>query len=243
MEDPRIKLRNDDDYYGDYGKQWFSASHIKTLIKNPRLYMKERPDSKALIEGRYFHTQLLEPEKIDSILIADTSSRNTKIYKSFIEDNDVDIALLPSEAENIDKMVDAVRSNSVVSDMLYSTDNAYEMPEVGEIFGKPFKGKADVLTPLNVFDVKSTADIARFKWAAIDFGYDIQAFIYEELFGKPMTFIAVDKKTFKINMYKCSEEFVNSGKMKTLEALNVYDRFFSPDSIEDIKDHYEEIYL
>ena len=29
------RLRNDEDYYGDYGNQFLSNSHISKLLKNP----------------------------------------------------------------------------------------------------------------------------------------------------------------------------------------------------------------
>lgn len=243
MEDPRIKLRNDEDYYGDYGKQWLSKSMIKTLYDDPKSFLTEKPDSKILLEGKYFHAMLLEPEKAADVPIIDVTTRNTKKYKDFVEENKVDVALLKSEADQLQRAVDNLRQNSYINELVYQADNAFEIPEIGTIFDHPFKGKADILSPTDVFDIKLTAQIDRFKWTAIDMRYDIQAFIYEELFGKPMTYITIDKKTYKIGIYKVTEEFVNSGKMKTLEALNVYDRFFSPDSIEDIKDHYEEIYL
>ena len=31
------KLKQDEHYYGDYGKQFLSNSNISTLLKNPRL--------------------------------------------------------------------------------------------------------------------------------------------------------------------------------------------------------------
>ena len=34
------KLKQDEHYYGDYGKQFLSNSNISTLLKNPRLLKK-----------------------------------------------------------------------------------------------------------------------------------------------------------------------------------------------------------
>ena len=38
------KLRNDADYYGEFGSQYISNSDIGTLLKNPRMFkVREEP--------------------------------------------------------------------------------------------------------------------------------------------------------------------------------------------------------
>ena len=61
------RLKNDEDYYGDFGKQFLSNSNISTLLTNP-LALKEpqQPNINFLIGG-YFHTAILEPDKLKSI--------------------------------------------------------------------------------------------------------------------------------------------------------------------------------
>ena len=53
------QLRDDNNYYGVLGKQYLSNSDIGTLLNNPQGYGKSRPDSKNLLEGRYFHQLLI----------------------------------------------------------------------------------------------------------------------------------------------------------------------------------------
>ena len=47
MKDKQVldKLRNDEDYYGEFGKQYFSYSDINTLINNPELFKKPVPNN------------------------------------------------------------------------------------------------------------------------------------------------------------------------------------------------------
>ena len=57
-------LRNDEHYYGEYGRQFLSNSDIGALLNNPRQFHERKPETKPLIEGRFFHTALLEPDKL-----------------------------------------------------------------------------------------------------------------------------------------------------------------------------------
>ena len=45
------KLRDDDHYYGDFGKQYLSNSNIKTLLSNPENLHKPIPSNPNFIIG------------------------------------------------------------------------------------------------------------------------------------------------------------------------------------------------
>ena len=75
------RLRNDEDYYGEYGDQFLSNSHISKLLKNPMSLYDKTPDNPNFKIGGYFHTAILEPDKLKSFKIIDASTRNTKKYK------------------------------------------------------------------------------------------------------------------------------------------------------------------
>ena len=59
------KLKNDEDYYGDFGNQFLSNSHVGKLLKDPLNVCKPSKPSPAFLVGGYFHTCILEPYKID----------------------------------------------------------------------------------------------------------------------------------------------------------------------------------
>jgi hypothetical protein len=84
MEKILKKLRNDKDYYGDYGRSYLSNSDISSLLNNPIDFKKVKPDNKNFLFGRYFHQLILEPEKIVDWEFVDASSRTTKLYKETI---------------------------------------------------------------------------------------------------------------------------------------------------------------
>ena len=74
MQDVIKALRDDSKYYGEYGQQFLSNSDIGMLLSNPKQFRKPRPESKALLEGRYFHTAILEPDKIKNFQLVDCAS-------------------------------------------------------------------------------------------------------------------------------------------------------------------------
>ena len=99
------KLKQDEHYYGDYGKQFLSNSNISTLLKNPRLLKEDKPKTSAMVIGGYFHTAILEPDKLEQFKIIKSTTRNTKQYK---EMSGGEICLLQHEVDKIELMREAV---------------------------------------------------------------------------------------------------------------------------------------
>ena len=109
------KLRDDENYYGDFGKQYLSNSDISALLNNPLDFKKPSPPNPAFVVGGYFHTTILEPEKLDKYKIIKSSTRNTKAYKEL---SGGDICLLEHEADNIELMREKVLENELFYDMI-----------------------------------------------------------------------------------------------------------------------------
>jgi len=228
------KLKIDEHYYGTFGNQYLSNSNISTLLNNPlQLGAPSKPNPNFLVGG-YFHTAILEPEKLASFKIVEATSRNTKAYK---EITGGEMQLLQSEADNTNLMVDKLMANDICRDLIRGTGidkNAvntlieYEVPNIKEIEGVMWKGKADIINHEErlVIDLKTTGDIDRFQWSAKKFNYDSQAYIYSQLFGYEMLFIVIDKKTHQIGMFDCSPKFYETGKDKVKKAVEVYDLFY-----------------
>jgi len=63
------KLRNDEHYYGEFGKQYLSNSDIKTLLTNPLALGQPSEPRAAFLVGGYFHTAILEPDKLKYVKI------------------------------------------------------------------------------------------------------------------------------------------------------------------------------
>ena len=80
-EDILKKLTNDEHYYGDFGKKYLSASDVGVLLKNPLALKQEQKKTAAFLVGGYFHTTILEPDKLKRYKIIPATTRNTKLYK------------------------------------------------------------------------------------------------------------------------------------------------------------------
>ena len=110
------KLKQDEHYYGEFGKQFLSNSDISTLLKNPMLLRKDRPKTSAMVIGGYFHTAILEPDKLEQFKIIKSTTRNTKQYK---EMSGGEICLLQHEVDKIELMREAVMDNKICRDLIH----------------------------------------------------------------------------------------------------------------------------
>jgi hypothetical protein len=227
------RLKNDEDYYGDFGKQFLSNSNIMTLLTNPfALREQQQPNINFLIGG-YFHTAILEPDKLKKYRIVEASTRNTNIYK---EISDGEMCLLQHEVDQLEVMIDKVLANEVCRGLIRGNNVDYEVPGIAEISGQMWKGKADILNHSEklIVDLKTTSNLGDFRYSAKKYNYDSQAYIYKQLFGYDMVFMAIDKTTHQIGIYDCSEKFLETGREKVEKAVEAYDLFYNdPDFIPE----------
>ena len=224
------RLENDEDYYGDFGKQFLSNSNISTLMNNPLALGNDIVRSNALVIGSYFHVAILEPDKLKKFKIIDATTRNTKVYKEL---SGGEICLLQHEVDKIDLMIEKVLENDVCTSLIRGNVD-YEVPGITEIEGNFWKGKADILNHDEklIVDLKTTGDINAFAYSAKKYNYDSQAYIYKMLFGYDMVFLVVDKTTHQIGLFDCSEAFYQRGYDKVIAASNIYDLFYKTEDFE-----------
>jgi len=238
MKDVIEKLRDDEQYYGEFGQQYLSNSDIGTLLKNPMFFRKPQEDNINFHKGRYFHQLILEPEKAAETQFIDIGSRNTKAYKEQAIYYSQDIIMLEKEGQEIRDCVSAMMGNLSFFEGVRQEGNVYEQPAIKEIQGMMWKGKADIICTDKLIDLKTTSNLADFKWSAKRYNYDSQCYVYGELFGKPLVFYVVDKTSKMLGIYHPSEEFIERGRNKVTEAIKVYKRFFGEDSEYDINEYY-----
>ena len=229
------KLKNDEDYYGDFGNQFLSNSHVSRLLKDPLNVFKPSKPSPAFLVGGYFHTCILELDKLEKYKVVKSTTRNTKAYKDVAGG---ELCLLQHEVDTIELMREKVMANDICRDLIlpsncyqevHDAGNVeYEKPMITELFGNKWKGKADIVNHDEklIIDLKTTADIEKFQWSATKYNYDSQAYIYSKLFGYEMLFIVIDKTTHQIGMFDCSPQFYERGEDKVRKASEAYDLFY-----------------
>ena len=225
------KLKSDENYYGEFGKQFLSNSDIKTLLTNPLALGVQSKPSPAFLVGGYFHTAILEPDKLKKYKVIESSTRNTKHYK---EMSGGELCLLQKEVDQIELMTQKILENDVCRGLIRGIDVEYEKPGLAELEGALWKGKADIVNHDEklIIDLKTTKDINAFKWSANRFNYDSQAYIYSKLFGYEFVFIVIDKETHQIAVMDCSPDFYSSGADKVKRAVEAYDLFYKTEGFE-----------
>ena len=229
------KLKNDEDYYGEFGNKYLSNSHVGKLLKDPLRVFEPSKPSPAFLIGGYFHTCILEPDKLKKYKVVKSTTRNTKAYKDVAGG---ELCLLQHEVDTIELMREKVMANDICKDLIQGRPMSeseisgrsieYEVPMVTELFGNKWKGKADIVNHEEklIIDLKTTADIEKFQWSASKFNYDSQAYIYSKLFGYEFLFIVIDKNTHQIGMFDCSPQFYERGEEKVSKASEAYDLFY-----------------
>lgn len=225
------KLRDDANYYGKFGKQYLSNSDIGTLLKNPLDYGSPSESSPNLIIGSYFHTAILEPDKLERFKIIDASTRGTKKYKDL---SGGEMCMLQHEVDNIQLMREKLNSNEVCKGLISGDNVEYEVPAIGEIANNMWKGKADIINHDEklIIDLKTTSNIDMFRSSAKRYNYDSQAYIYSKLFGYEMLFIVIDKASHVIGIFDCSPEFYERGEYKVQKASEIYDLFYNTEGFD-----------
>ena len=223
------KMKDDEFYYGYLGKNALSSSSIKLLLDSPKKYKYVTEygseSTNALAVGWLFHTCILEPDVFNSQIFVDVQSKNTKAYKLAKEQHGKVFTM--KEKHQAERLADAFLRNEHALQLI--SDCNFEVSAIGMIGGYAFRGKADVLDSYRIIDLKTTSDLKAFPYSARKYGYDVQVYLYCELFNKPyeeFKFIAVDKSSCDIGIYDVSEEFYNQGKEKVLKALEIFETFF-----------------
>ena len=233
-----VLLQEDKYYFGEVGKKYLSKSSAGALLGNVRNFLVDKGDNINFELGSYFHHLLIEPEKATLEHVVKSSTRTTKAYKQYCADNDIPFAVLESEKQMIENLAKAMEALPVFQEIIYNIDNSYEVADVAQLHGLWWKGKADIVSPDKVYDLKTTGDINRFRFTAKTYNYDLQAYLYRRIFGKDMVFLVADKKTAVCGIFECSEEFYESGRHKAEKAAANYEKYFGENATESPNNYF-----
>ena len=226
-------MYDDSFYYGYLGKNALSSSSIKTLLSSPKTYYFTTKygssESQALRDGRLFHTMILEPNKLDDIIFVEAATKASKEYKLAKETGKE--VYTQTEKKAAERLCDALLRNEAVKE--YLTKAEFEVPQIAMIDGVPIRAKADILKGNTIIDLKTTTGIKDFRYSADKYSYDLQAWLYKEMFGVDnFVFIAIDKGSLDIAIFECSDEFYAKGKAKFEQGVSNYKHFFQTEGVD-----------
>ena len=226
-------LQDDLHYFGAVGQQYLSKSSAGALLGDVREFLVQKQHNINFELGSYFHHLLIEPEKAKLDHVIESSTRGTKKYKDFVSNEGIGFAVLEAEKKMIENLAGAILAIPTFYQIIYDIDNEYEVAGVIKLHDLWWKGKADIIATDKVYDLKTTGDLSRFRFTAKTYNYDLQAFLYKEIFGKDMVFLVACKKTASVALFECSDEFYNSGKFKAEKAAANYERYFGANATEN----------
>lgn len=221
-------MSDDSFYYGNLSKTTLSSTACKLLLTSPKTYHHVTKygseDSDAFAVGRLVHLMALEPHRVAEYEVIEVQSKNTKVWQEAKGQRNI---CTRKEYDEAQRIADALLRNENALGLI--TGCEFEVPKIGMIGGLPFRAKADIYADGFLADLKTTTDLRAFPHSARKYFYDVQAFIYTRLFGVPIDkfyIIAIDKASLDIGIYSVSPEFVEEGERKTMEAIELYKKFF-----------------
>ena len=242
-------FQSDTLYYGD--KNFITNSQLGKLEHSPaklehyRLYGQD--DTNALLFGRAFHQNILEPEKYREQVISYDGTRRGKAWDEFKESNNNKTIITKGEERSLIKMREKLysipRVVNLLSNGVAEVVNCWEDNDSGVYC----KGKTDYYKEENgrkiLVDIKTTQNhtINSFRGSCFKYGYDRQSAFYLDGFGADEFWFIVIEKTepFDVGIYMCSEEFVTGGRNKYKDLLYVYNEYFIRQN-KEINDYYVE---
>lgn len=242
------KMLDDDFYYNEMNvNKVLSYSSAKWLLKSPKYFVwkqnQQMAETQPLRDGKLIHMQILEPEKYNKLTFVDVSSKNTKIWKEAVAENGKESTYTVKERNINNRIVQSFLLNDVC--MSYLKGNEFEVPGLCEFDKVPFRGKADILGDDFVADVKTTGDGVQeidlrgggtknqFEFTVEKYDYDIQAYLYTQMFNKPrFIWLVIDKVTTEIGVFEASQELLERGKAKLDDIVSKYRVIFLDELID-----------
>ena len=214
--------KSDTKYYGD--KNFITSSQLGKLNHSPAKLEHYRKwgqdDTNALLFGRAFHQNILEPEKYKDQVISYDGTRRGKVWEDFKEENSNKTIITKGENNNLNKMREKLYSIPRVQGLLMGGDAEVVGCWEDKDTGVYCKGKADYVKNENgrkiLVDIKTTQDHKEnsFKGSCWKYGYDRQASFYLDGFGADeFWFVVIEKSDpFDIGIYMCGEEFIGGSQ-------------------------------
>ena len=243
---------SDDKYYAD--KNFITNSQLGKLAHSPSKLEHYRrwgqDETNALVFGRAFHQNILEPDKYKEQVVSYDGTRRGKVWEEFKESNSNKTIITKGEEKSLINMREKLLSIPKATGLLMGGEseivNCWEDSQTGVYC----KGKVDYIKEENgrkiIVDIKTTQDHTQraFMGSSLKYGYDRQSAFYLDGFDADEFWFIVIEKTapYDIGIYMCGDEFVSNGRSKYQDLLCTYNNYFIKQDRE-INDYYIESIL
>ena len=231
---------SNENYHSAFG--WYSSSQVKeALIDVQYFYLlyiaKEisKESTSAMDIGTYFHTAVLEPEKLnDECAIFTGKVRRGTVWEEFRTENAGKVILTQTEAAKAHVMVDAVGKDA--ESMALLREGEPEVSAFAKLEDLNIRVRADWIDFDKGFilDLKSTQgnprNVMKIKKTIEMYHYDLSAALYLDAFnavqkakGEPLlkdfywTFASKDMAVSQL--YRATDKMIELGRFKYRRAL------------------------
>lgn len=249
------------------GKGYLSYSSCKEALKDIKLwelYMQGRlrKHSDALHFGSIYDKLLFEPQSFDKefVVVNDDkitaeiggkSPRATKKYKDWLKETTIDATknklgvVNANDYKQAIEMIERldktpVREEFLKGDYQVEFNSFIEGTEGDDI---PVRGFLDCKGDGYISDSKTTQRMSGFKYDVNKFSYDIQAYIYCEVFGVEDYYWVVQEKAYPyaVGVYKASPRTLEGGERKFHAAVAKIKAYLDGHLIPEAYYNYQEI--
>jgi hypothetical protein len=228
-------IKMEDDEYFAYPA--LSSSFLIAFDYSPAHAFLQKEPTKSQELGSYFHTGILEPERLSEYIIAppECLNRKNKPYPVFEKQYPDKEIVLQKEAdvlsrikENIFKceideipFIDIYDKSQKEFALLWS-ENGLDCKAKADIF---YQGESANI----IIDIKSTADCMKFHRSVINYQYYRQAWHYSNgatiITGKPTLFyfVALEKvEPFGVKVFRLTDDYLLAGQLATTKTVMKY---------------------
>ena len=243
IEELTAQMYDDNFYYNSLGiDKALSTSSLSQLLDSQEDFLrslkgKKQKESDALRMGKLVHWAYLEPKKFYALKFVDTDRTNSKAYTEAVQQYGAENVFKEKEQRIVEHYIDRLNNKEKLKQIRKNSE--VEVPAIKELLGIPIRGKADMIDSKCLYDLKTTrVNPSGFNWWKVrDMNYDLQAFIYCQLFERDyFAWIPLNKMNSRVGIRYASRELIESGEEKFYKAIEVYKTKFQGKTIEEIED-------
>jgi hypothetical protein len=225
---------SNDFYHSD--REFSSSSVLKTILRDPQKYYEKYilgtykdKGGDHFDFGSLVHAMILEPHIVDDeFAFYKGPVKRGKAFESFKEENEGKIIIGSSQKLLADTMVKSFNLNPYAPSFI--KDAVFEETVCTEINGLKIKVRTDSRQGTNIGDVKTTGSGVSFEECintCIQWDYDLSAALYCDVLEKvrgekhDFYFFFISKRDGQAKTFKASEQFLENGRRKYLDAIEL----------------------
>jgi len=230
---------DDSFYYGHLGKYALSSSVLRNIFDDPDKqlqYLKGKGgNTEALMLGKLTHWCWLEPEVFYRQVYTDLRG-NSNAYKELVQLHGEENVYKEKHRNIAEWLCRRLDNNEEIREI--RKDAEVEVASIKMIDGHPVRGKADMIKGDTIYDLKTgIVTPQQFEWKIDAMNYDLQAWIYMQLFPelKNFTFIYINKHTRAPGIIEMPQSVIDRGGEKYKVAVEVYMKIFHNKEVDEIE--------